>query len=92
MTVPPSSGVITVVDGTAPNLEWLISTIPANGTVTITYTAELAASASLNDGETIVNTADVPTYFAQPVATRTGDPSAVTSMPSWLKLKSPARV
>ena len=76
LTVPPSSGVITVVDGTAPNLEWLISTIPANGTVTITYTAELAASASLNDGETIVNTADVPTYFAQPVATRTGDPSA----------------
>lgn len=76
VTVPPSSGVITVVDGTAPNLEWLISTIPANGTVTITYTAQLAASASLNDGETILNTADVPTYFAQPVATRTGDPSA----------------
>jgi len=73
ITVPASAGPVTVVDGSAPDLEWLISTIPANGTVTITYTAQLAASAALNDGEQIVNTADVPTYYAQPIATRTAD-------------------
>ena len=73
ITVPASSGVTTVVDGTAPNLEWLISTIAANSSVTITYTAQLAASATLNDGEQIVNTADVPTYYGQPVGTRTAD-------------------
>ena len=76
ITVPASAGAITVVDGTAPGLEWLISTIPAGGTVTITYTAALAASSTLNDGETILNTADVPTYYGQPVATRTADPAA----------------
>lgn len=76
VTVPTSSGAVTVVDGTAPNLEWLISTIPANGTVTITYTAQLAGSALLNDAETILNTADVSVYHAQPAATRSADPSA----------------
>ncbi len=76
VTVPGSSGAITVVDGTAPNLEWLISTIAPTSTVTITYTAQLAASATLNDGEQIVNTADVPTYYGQPAATRSADPVA----------------
>ena len=76
VTVPASSGAITVVDGTAPNLEWLISTIAPNSTVTITYTAQLAASATLNDGEQIINTADVPTYYGESAATRAADPTA----------------
>ena len=73
VSVPASSGVVTVVDGTAPALEWSISTIPANSSVTITYTAQLAGSALLDDGEQIVNTADVTTYYAQPLATRQAD-------------------
>ena len=50
VSVPASSGVVTVVDGTAPALEWSISTIPANSSVTITYTAQLSGSALLDDG------------------------------------------
>ncbi|MFN8021235.1 MAG: SdrD B-like domain-containing protein [Acidimicrobiales bacterium] len=76
VTVPPSSGVVTVVDGTVPALQWDISTIAANSSVTITYTAQLAGSASLHDGEPIVNTADVSAYYAEPLATRQGDPAA----------------
>ncbi len=76
VTVPGSSGAITVVDGTAPDLQWQISTIAANSTATITYTAQLAASAALNDGEQIVNTADVTEYYARSAATRSADPFA----------------
>ncbi|MEZ5250087.1 MAG: hypothetical protein R2713_13020 [Ilumatobacteraceae bacterium] len=70
VVVPASAGPITVVDGTAPNLEWLISTIAPNSSVTITYTADLAASAALHDGEQILNVADVPTYYGASEATR----------------------
>ena len=77
IVVPPSSGTITVVDGTVPNLEWLIpGPIAAGSSVTITYTAALAASSTLNDGEQIVNTADVPTYYAESAVTRAADPVA----------------
>jgi fimbrial isopeptide formation D2 family protein len=76
VTVPASAGTITVVDGAAPNLQWQISTIAANSTATITYTAQLAASAALNDGEQIVNTADVTEYYARSAATRSADPVA----------------
>ena len=68
--VPGSSGTVTVVDGSVPNLEWLIpGPIAVGGSVTITYTAQLPASSALNDGHQIVNTADVPTYYAQSAAT-----------------------
>ncbi|CAB4573211.1 MAG: DUF11 domain-containing protein [Actinobacteria bacterium] len=76
VVVPASAGAVTVVDGTAPNLEWLISTIAPNSSVTITYTADLAGSATLNDGEQVTNTADVTEYWAQPLATRVGDLAA----------------
>jgi uncharacterized repeat protein (TIGR01451 family)/fimbrial isopeptide formation D2 family protein len=76
ITVPPSGGAITVVDDTAPGLEWRISSIPASGHVDITYTARLSASATLVDGVQVTNTADVPTYFARPQSTRTADPAA----------------
>ena len=76
IVVPPSSGAITVIDGSAPDLSWLISTIPADSSVTITYAADLAASATLDDGEQVINTADVTEYFAQPLATRAGDLAA----------------
>jgi fimbrial isopeptide formation D2 family protein/uncharacterized repeat protein (TIGR01451 family) len=77
IVVPSSTGTVTVVDGTAPNLAWTIpGPIAANTSVTITYTADLAASSTLNDGEVITNTADVPTYFGASSTTRTADPSA----------------
>jgi large repetitive protein len=77
INVPASSGTVTVVDGAAPGLEWLIpGPIAASSSVTITYTADLAASSLLNDGEQIVNTADVPTYFGASSTTRTADSSA----------------
>ncbi|MFN6118928.1 MAG: SdrD B-like domain-containing protein, partial [Actinomycetes bacterium] len=60
----------------APNLQWLISTIAPNSSVTITYTADLAGSATLNDGEQVINPADVTEYWAQPLATRVGDLAA----------------
>ncbi len=76
IVVPGSAGAVTVVDDTAPGLEWRISSIPANSHVDITYTAQLPPSGALNDGEQIANTADVSTYFARPQGTRDADPYA----------------
>ena len=77
VVVPASTGTVTVIDGTVPNLEWLIpGPIAAGSTVTITYTAQLPGSSALNDGHQIVNTADVPTYYGEPAGTRTADPVA----------------
>ena len=77
VVVPASTGTVTVIDGTVPNLEWLIpGPIAAGSTVTITYTAQLPGSSALNDGHQIVNTADVPTYYGEPAGTRIADPVA----------------
>ena len=77
VVVPPSSGTVTVIDGTVPDLGWLIpGPIAAGTTVTITYTAQLPASSALNDGHQIINTADVPTYYGEPAATRSADGAA----------------
>lgn len=54
--------------------EWQIPSIAAGATVTLTYTADLVASAALSEGQTLVNTAHVPEYWSKPEAVRSGDP------------------
>ena len=56
----------------------LLSTSPRPRKARIRYPNrfELAASSALNDGEQIVNTADVPTYYGRSATTRGADPVA----------------
>ncbi len=52
-------------DGSDGDLEWLLpGPIAPSGTVVLEYEADLAPSASLSDGETVVNTAGVPLFWA----------------------------
>ncbi|MGE0881810.1 MAG: SdrD B-like domain-containing protein [Acidimicrobiia bacterium] len=79
-TVVPGTTVgVTLADGwTAldPAMSWTIDgPIAANGSVTITYTAAIEASASLHDTDHLINTADVPTYYGVDAATRSSHPS-----------------
>ena len=49
--------------------------IPAGGSATIEYTAGFIAQSGLHDGEQVVNTAGLPTYFGVPKAQRDANPS-----------------
>jgi uncharacterized repeat protein (TIGR01451 family)/fimbrial isopeptide formation D2 family protein len=55
-----------------PTMDWYIPSILAGQNVTLTYTATLAASASLHDGEVDANSASVTGYFGESDAVRTG--------------------
>lgn len=48
---------------TDPGMAWTISCLEAGQTATLTYTADIAPSADVTNGQTIVNTADVPAYY-----------------------------
>ncbi len=62
-------------DGSDGSLAWTIpGPIPVDGTVTLQYTADLAPSAQLSNGATVVNTADVPEFWGVPVAERDANP------------------
>ncbi len=57
-----------------PDLRWVIAgPIAPGASVTLRYTAALVASSQLTDGETVVNTADVPSYFGVPALQRAAD-------------------
>src|SRR5262249_41617102 len=72
-----TDGAAFAVDGwTAadPDIRWVLPGPLAPGaSVTLRYTAALAASSTLTDGETIANTADVPSYFGVPAGVRAVD-------------------
>ncbi len=54
-----------------PSMRWLIPgpiQPGAANAVTLTYTADLVGSGQLSNGETVDNTADVPTFFGIPLA------------------------
>jgi large repetitive protein len=76
---PVANPAATIVDGDADvdgTLAWNIpGPIEPNESVTLTYTADLAPSASLSNGDTVVNVADVDTYWGVPAAVHAGDPS-----------------
>jgi uncharacterized repeat protein (TIGR01451 family)/fimbrial isopeptide formation D2 family protein len=67
----------TVTDGDANDgtLAWTIpGPIPAGGSVTLQYTADLASSAQLSDGDAVLNTADVTRFWGAPAAERAANP------------------
>jgi large repetitive protein len=55
-----------------PTMAWYIPSIPAGQSVTLTYTATLAASASLHNGEVDANSSSVTGYYGESDAVRTG--------------------
>ncbi len=61
---------VSVVDDTAPSLEWAIDELPAGTLTVITYSARWVDSAQLGPGSTAVNDAAVPHYFAAPRSER----------------------
>ncbi len=58
------------VESTAGPLLWIVPTIEAGKSVTLTYTAELPASTAVHQGEKVDNAAEVPTYFGLPKGER----------------------
>lgn len=75
---------VTLVDGASlstdgwtagdPDLRWLVpGPIAAGATVTFTYTAKVKPGAQLTGGDTVTNTAAIPSYFGVSTAERTGD-------------------
>jgi fimbrial isopeptide formation D2 family protein/uncharacterized repeat protein (TIGR01451 family) len=62
-------------DGSDGTLGWIIpGPIAPGASVTIEYTASLAPSAELSDTDTVVNTADVPSYWGVSLGERIGEP------------------
>lgn len=49
-----------------PGLEWAVARIPAGGSVTFTYTADVKAARDLTAGDVIENVADVDEYWGLP--------------------------
>ncbi len=74
---PATVAGVAVTDGWTladPDLRFLIDgPIAPNGTVTLTYTAELAPSSALHDADQAINTADIPSYLGVPAAERTAN-------------------
>ncbi len=59
-----------------PDIRWTIpGPIAPDETVTLTYTADLVGSGSLSQDDTVVNTADVTSYYGTSEQDRTDDPS-----------------
>lgn len=70
-------GGVTAVSPDPPNTHaWMIDSLAPNTSVTITYTADLVASSSLNDPYSAVNTASITQYWGLDDADRTGNPEA----------------
>ena len=66
---------VTDGDGSDGSLGWTIpGPIAPGGSVTLEYTADLVPSAQLSDGDTVVNTADVPRFWGVPSSERTSNP------------------
>lgn len=61
--------------GQGGQMEWAVPSIAAGETVTLTYTAKLAPSGELTNGQEASNTATVPKYFGIPAAERAEHPS-----------------
>lgn len=55
------------------NIKWTIPSISAGASVTLSYTAKLAASSNLKESDVATNTASVTEYWGVPVADRTTD-------------------
>jgi large repetitive protein len=75
--VPLANPAATVTDGDATDgtLAWTIpGPIAPNASVTVQYTADLAPSAQLRDGDAVLNTADVPAYWGVADADRRAEP------------------
>jgi uncharacterized repeat protein (TIGR01451 family)/fimbrial isopeptide formation D2 family protein len=69
--VPSPDADETDTNGSDGTLGWTIpGPIAPGASVTLTYTADLAPSAVLSDGDTVVNTADVPRFWGVPAAER----------------------
>ena len=61
-----------------PDMRWLIpGPIAPGATVVLEYTADLVPSAQLNNGQQVINTADVPSYFGVPEDDRDLNPAFV---------------
>ena len=66
---------VTDGDGSDGSLGWTIpGPIAPGGSLTLTYTADLAPSSDLSDGDTVVNTADVPRFWGVPESERDANP------------------
>jgi uncharacterized repeat protein (TIGR01451 family)/fimbrial isopeptide formation D2 family protein len=70
-------GGVTAVSPDPPNTHaWMIDSLAPNTSVTITYTADLVASSSLNNPYSAVNTASITQYWGLDDADRTGNTEA----------------
>jgi uncharacterized repeat protein (TIGR01451 family)/fimbrial isopeptide formation D2 family protein len=66
---------VTDGDGSDGSLAWTIpGPIPVGASVTLQYTADLAPSAQLSDGDAVLNTADVTRFWGAPAAERAANP------------------
>ncbi len=82
VAVTPVAGAAAITDGwTAgdPDMQWeTVGPLAPGNSLTFSYTADLVGSALLTSATTIANTADVPTYFGLPAATRATSPNERT--------------
>ncbi|MFT4049207.1 MAG: isopeptide-forming domain-containing fimbrial protein [Solirubrobacterales bacterium] len=70
-------GGVTTATPTGSNTHaWNIASLAPNASVTITYTADLAASANLTNLQHVINMAEVSSYWGLPAAERAGNPQA----------------
>ena len=75
VTLTTGAGFATDANATDDRLAWTIpGPIAPGASVTLQYTARLAASAALRDGDAVLNTADVPAYWGVARADRTAEP------------------
>ena len=63
---------------TAGLIRWSIPSIAANTSVLLAYTAIAGPSSVLTNGQTLTNTASIPTYYGLPLSERTGNLNART--------------
>lgn len=72
--IVPVTGVADLTDGwTAidPDMRWdIVGPLAPGASLTLSYTADLVSSASLDATSIVINTADVPSYFGLDAATR----------------------
>ncbi len=71
----------TIVDGEVAidaDLEWMIASIPAGGSKTLTYHTDLVTSSNFSENNALTNTAHVPSYWSAPAAERDDDTKFTT--------------
>ncbi|HEY6592819.1 MAG TPA: hypothetical protein VI011_01735, partial [Asanoa sp.] len=77
VAVTPTANASLITDGWSagdPDMTWVIpGPIAPGATVTLSYTAQLAPSATITPASTVVNTADVPSFWGVSQAERTAN-------------------